>query len=223
MISRSFVIGDVHGCSRTLRRLVNDVIGVTPVDQLFFLGDLIDRGPDSRGVLDFLIELKRTGQPVAAVRGNHEDMFLHSCDKRASPALWELNGGRATLESFQVTEPSDIPPQYRLLLSSLPYYLMLDDFIIVHAGMNFDTPDPFSDFESMLWTRSPLVDLNRTGGRRLICGHTPVSRHEIEASLKSDKILLDNGCVFERQGGLGSLAALELNSMSLCFQENIDV
>jgi serine/threonine protein phosphatase 1 len=222
MVSRSFVIGDIHGCSATLRRMVEVVIGLTMDDQLYLLGDLIDRGPDTKGVLDFIFELKEQGFAVSAVRGNHEDMFLLSCENQSGVALWGLNGGWATLESFSAAGPTDIPSRYRQYLQKLPYYLVLDEFIIVHAGMNFEVPDPFSDTESMLWTRSPLVDLNRTGGRRLICGHTPVSRPDIEASLQADKIMLDNGCVFEPRAGMGSLAALELNSLSLYFQENID-
>jgi serine/threonine protein phosphatase 1 len=202
--------------------MVEVVIGLTVHDHLYLLGDLIDRGPDSKGVLDFIFDLQGKGFNVSAVRGNHEDMFLLSCDKQSGAALWSMNGGWATLESFNAAGPSDIPSRYRLYLHSLPYYLMLDEFIIVHAGLNFEVPDPFDDRESMLWTRSPLVDLNRTGGRRLICGHTPVSRSKIEASLRAHKILLDNGCVFEPLAGMGSLAALELNSLSLYFQENID-
>lgn len=221
-MTRRFVIGDIHGCSATLRRLVEIVIGLTVNDQLYLLGDLIDRGPDVKGVLDFVFELNGRGFEVSAVRGNHEDMFLLSCERRSAAALWSLNGGWATLESFRSIEPMDIPTQYRRYLQSLPYYLTIDDFIIVHAGLNFERPDPFSDTESMLWTRSPLVDLKRTGGRRLICGHTPVSRREIEASLQTDKLLLDNGCVFGPRPGMGSLAALELNSLTLFFQENIE-
>lgn len=222
MESRRFVIGDIHGCAATLRRMVEVVIGLTRDDRLYLLGDLIDRGPDTKGVLDFIFELKGKGVAVSAVRGNHEDMFLLSCDKRSAAALWGLNGGWATLESFDAAGPTDIPSPYRLYLQGLPYYLMLEEFIIVHAGLNFEVPNPFSDTESMLWTRSPLVDLDRTGGRRLICGHTPVSRSAIEESLQADKIMLDNGCVFGPRAGMGSLAALELNSLTLLFQENID-
>lgn len=222
MESRRFVIGDVHGCSSSLRRLVQEVIGLRLEDELYLLGDLIDRGPDTKGVLDFIFELGKKGFGVASVRGNHEEMFLRACDRRSEAPLWGLNGGWATLESFRADGPGDVPPQYRAYLQSLPHYRMLDDFIIVHAGLNFDPPDPFSDLESMLWTRSPLVDLERTGGRRLICGHTPVTRADIEASLHSHKIMLDNGCVFGPREGTGSLAALELNSMSLYFQENVD-
>ena len=219
---RRFVIGDIHGCAATLRRLVDDRLQPGPNDRIYLLGDLIDRGPDSKGVLDFIFELRTRGLSVSSIRGNHEDMFLRAEDEHDGLNLWTANGGLTTLESFQADGPGDIPPIYRAFLDSLPLYILLDDFVLVHAGLNFDRPSPFDDTSAMLWTRSPFVDRQRIGGRRLICGHTPVPRARLEASLNSSKIMLDNGCVF---GGLpesGSLAALELASMQLYYQENID-
>jgi serine/threonine protein phosphatase 1 len=222
MKPRRFVIGDVHGCARTLRRLVQEGIGLTKGDELYLLGDLIDRGPDSRGVLDFIMELQAEKFNVAAVRGNHEDMFLHAGARREDMYLWLFNGGTATLASFEADGPGDIPHRYRSFLDSLPHYLLLDDFVIVHACLNFDRSDPFGDTDAMLWQRDCDVDLERTGGRRLVCGHTPVTREQLEASLTDDRIMLDNGCVFTGHPGIGSLAALELNNMHVLYQDNID-
>ena len=219
---RTFVIGDIHGCAATLRRLVDDTLRPVPDDRIYLLGDLIDRGPDSKGVLDFIFELRERGLSVISVRGNHEEMFLQAGDDHYYLGLWTANGGQATLESFQADGPGDIPHRYRDFLGSLPLYILLDDFVIVHAGLNFDTPDPFADTSAMLWTRSPVVDRPRIGGRRLICGHTPVSRIRLEASLNSSKIMLDNGCVFGGRPETGCLAALELESMTVQYQENID-
>ncbi|MDA8414534.1 MAG: metallophosphoesterase family protein [Desulfobacteraceae bacterium] len=219
---RTFVIGDIHGCAATLRQLVDALLLPAPGDRIYLLGDLIDRGPDSKGVLDFIFELRERGLSVSSIRGNHEEMCLQAGDDHQFLELWAANGGLATLESFQADGPGDIPHLYRAFLGSLPLYILLEDFVIVHAGLNFDTPDPFSDTSAMLWTRSPFVDRYRIGGRRLICGHTPVPRTQLEASLSSDKILLDNGCVFGGGPEMGSLAALELGSMTTCYQENID-
>jgi serine/threonine protein phosphatase 1 len=93
---------------------------------------------------------------------------------------------------------------------------------MVHACLNFNIPDPFTDTETMLWNRSCEVRKELIGGRKLICGHTPVSRDILLKSLKSSRIMLDNGCVYKGFPGLGSLAALELNSMDVYFQENVD-
>jgi serine/threonine protein phosphatase 1 len=222
MPPRTFVIGDIHGCAATLRRLVDETLRPVLNDRLYLLGDLIDRGPDSRGVLDFIFELRERGLPVSSVRGNHEEMCLQACDDLYYLGLWTANGGLATLESFQADGPGDIPHPYRAFLDSLPLYILLDDFVIVHAGLNFDPPDPFDDTGAMLWTRSPVVERQRIGGRRLICGHTPVPRNRLEASLNSSKIMLDNGCVFGGRPDTGCLAALELESMTVQYQENID-
>ena len=222
MASRRFVIGDVHGCSRTLRRLVEKGINLTRDDELYLLGDLIDRGPDSRGVLDFIFELRAKGFSVTSVKGNHEEMCLRAGDDLRFLEMWMINGGHATLASFDAEGTEAIPYRYRFFLGSLPYYILLDDFIIVHASLNFDSSDPFNDTEAMIWQRECDVDLERTGGRRLVSGHTPVTRRQSKSSLKSARIMIDNGCVFAGRSGLGSLAALELNTMSLTFQVNID-
>lgn len=219
---RSFVIGDIHGCAATLRRLVDGTLRPLPADHIYLLGDLIDRGPDSKGVLDFIFELRERGLSVASVRGNHEEMYLQAGNDIYYLGLWAANGGLSTLASFQVDGHGDIPQQYRDFMDSLPLYILLDDFIIVHAGLNFTAPDPFEDTDAMLWTRSPYVDRQRTGGRRLICGHTPVSLTRLRLSLDSSKIMLDNGCVFGGLPETGNLAALELESMTLFLQPNID-
>lgn len=222
MPQRTFVIGDIHGCAATLRRLIDAVLRPLPPDRIIFLGDLIDRGGDSKGVLDFLFELRERGLSVTGVRGNHEEMFLRAGEDPYYLDLWNANGGPASLASFHAEGPGGIPRRYRDLLESFPLYILLHDFVIVHAGLNFDAPNPFDDTESMLWTRSSSVERRRIGGRRLICGHTPVTRGRLEASLNSDKIMLDNGCVFAGRPGMGSLAALELEGMRLFLQPNVD-
>ena len=220
---RTFAIGDIHGCAATLRRLVDDIIHPLPVDRIYLLGDLIDRGPDSKGVLDFIFELRDRDLSVTGVRGNHEEMYLQAGNDHNYMGLWAANGGLTTLASFQADGPGDIPKRYRDFLGSLPLYILVDDFIIVHAGLNFTAFDPLEDADAMLWTRSPSVDRQRIGGRRLICGHTPVSLTRLHASLDSSKIMLDNGCVFGGLPEMGNLAALELESMTLFLQPNIDL
>jgi len=221
--TRSFVIGDIHGCAATLRRLVDGILRPIHEDRIYLLGDLIDRGPDSKGVMDFIFELCDRGLSVSCVRGNHEEMCLLAGNDHYYLGMWAANGGLATLESFQADGPGDIPHRYREFLASLPHYILLDSFVIVHAGLNFDPPSPFDDTSAMLWTRSPFVDQLRIGGRRLICGHTPVSRQALETSLDRSKIMLDNGCIYVERPGMGSLAALELGSMTVHYQENIDL
>ncbi len=222
MPPRRFVIGDIHGCENTFRTLLNDVIRLQPSDELYLLGDLVDRGPRSKGVLDTILKLRRQGFTVNAIRGNHEEMLLRAGESLSFMQLWMTNGGGTTLRSFNVDGPDEIPHGYRNYLLTLPRYVVLEEFVIVHACLNFNTPDPFTDTEAMLWSRSCEVRKELIGGRRLICGHTPVRRDTMMQSLESSRIMLDNGCVYRGFPGLGSLAALELDSMNVFFQENID-
>lgn len=221
-MGRTFVIGDIHGCAATLRQLVDGKLRPTREDRIYLLGDLIDRGPDSKGVLDFIFELHGRRMAIGSVRGNHEEMLLNSGNDRHYLSLWAANGGLETLASFGADGPGDIPRRYREFIAALPHYILLERFVIVHAGLNFEPADPFSDTSAMLWTRSSFVDPQRIGGRRLICGHTPVSRLQLEKSLGSNKLMIDNGCVFGGLPEAGSLAALELGSMDVIYQENID-
>lgn len=221
-MTRRFVIPDIHGCCLTFRRLVSEVIGLERADELYLLGDMIDRGPDSKGVLDFFLELRDQGFSIKGIKGNHEEMCLRADEDLESMELWIANGGLATLRSFEAESAGEIPRRYRNLLRSLPGYILLEDFVIVHAALNFDSIDPFADTEAMLWMRTCNVDTSRIGGRRLISGHTPVTREQLTSSLASDRILIDNGCVFAGRPGLGSLTALELNSMRIWYQDNID-
>lgn len=221
-LSRRFVVPDIHGCSRTLDRLLGEVIGLNRRDELYLLGDYIDRGPRSREVLDILRALDLKGYRVRPVRGNHEEMFLNGCRDRNLFRVWILNGGEATLESFGVEDPCEVPLPYRRFIEEMPCYRILPDFVLVHASLNFALPDPFADREAMLWSRSLEVHREAIGGRRLIGGHTPMTRSEIERGLATDRIVLDNGCVFADRPGMGSLVALELGSMTLFSQENID-
>lgn len=219
---RRFVIPDIHGCALTLRLLLHERLRISREDTIYLLGDLIDRGPRSKEVLDEVRQLKRDGFTVLSVRGNHEEMLLSARSDPAGLLLWGSYGGTATLASFRATDASAIPYPYVNLCASLPHYLLLPDFVLVHAGLNLDRADPFSDTDAMLWIRTFTVDRGRLGGRRVICGHTPVPLDAVRASLATDRIMLDNGCVYGHQGGLGNLTALDLDTFSLMTQKNID-
>ena len=223
MKPRHFAIPDIHGCEATFRRLLERGVRIQRSDTVFLLGDTIDRGPRSRQVLDTILEFRSRGYDICSVRGNHEDMLLNSCRDRSFFRMWMINGGHETLKSFGVEDACDIPLQYRRLLDSFPYYMEYGDFIIVHATLNFRMPDPFADREAMLWSRSREVISQLVGGKRLIGGHTPVDLEEVRRSLSTDKIMLDNGCVYLNEPGLGNLLALELETMTIYSQKNIDM
>lgn len=222
--SRTIVIADIHGCARTFRRLIFEVVCLKKADTLYLLGDMIDRGPDSKGVIDTILELQASGYDVRPIRGNHEQMLLASVNAPLykDKVLWLANGGCETMESYGVTEPEELG-ELISFLEALPLYLITDNHIFVHAGLDFSLNDPFSGEEAMLWKRSGGINEAKLNGKVLVSGHTPLTLSKIRCSLSTSHIRLDNGCV---QGGtvqgVGNLVALELESGMLHVQGNIE-
>ena len=225
-MARRFAVGDIHGCSRTFRALVEDVIHVQPGDRLYLLGDYIDRGPDSAAVLDMILDLQEKGVLVHPIMGNHERMFLDALERPEAVSLWLFNGGTATLASFAVHTPRDIPERYRAFIASLPPIVVTDDYVFVHAGLDFHRKDPISETSEaeMLWGRDFEADASLVGGRTLVVGHTVTGSEEIAASLSTGCIRIDNGCFTKgsRTSGFGSLVALDLDARELLLQRNCD-
>ena len=224
-MSKTFVITDIHGCCRSFDSLLGQ-IGFARGDTLYLLGDYIDRGPDSRGVLEKIIALSKSGHTVQAVLGNHEDMLLKCIDSGDDEDLWQWfdNGGSATLKSYDIRHPRDIDPLHISFLRGLPVYIKTGTHVFVHAGLNFCLRDPLSPKgrESMLWQRSATVDSRKIAGRVVVSGHTILTLDEIMESIDTKHVRLDNGCFTAgRYPGMGSLVALELETGELFSQEYI--
>lgn len=221
---KSYVITDIHGCAKSFRHLVQNVINLKPDDNLYLLGDYIDRGPDSKGVLDFILDLKELGFKVTPLRGNHEQFVLNASQNPQRHQFWMENGGHQTLASFNADTVFDLPEKYIDFLDSLPYYIEIDNYYLVHAGFNFQEGKPFEDYHSMMTIRNFHVDKRLLGNKKIIHGHTPLPLYEIRRDLNDREALLynlDGGCVYNLPG-LGNLLALELNSWKLYPQPNID-
>ena len=236
---RTWVIHDVHGCLLTLRMLVEDLIGLRKDDSLIFLGDLIDRGPSSKGVIDYIIKLKEDGINAKVIKGNHEEYMANVFrDEEAKTGLrrmlglksvtfkdWMQYGGAETMSSFNVSFVEAIPVKYIEWIESLDFYMQWKNFLIVHAGFNFELDDIFSDTQSMMWIREYKIDPAKLGNRKIIHGHVPVSLEFINQSIYSNSfhfIDLDNGVYMNDKPGFGNLLALELNTMELLVQPNLD-
>jgi serine/threonine protein phosphatase 1 len=220
-----YAIGDIHGGSKTLRALLGR-LGLRRGDRLYLLGDLIDRGPDSRGVLDTVLNLREAGFNVRPIRGNHEDMLLRnlSGDHDAWSPHWREQFGEATLQSFGIRELGELPERYLNFLLSLPLLALEDDYVFVHAGLAFNSPDPLHDFhpQNLLWHESGIPDRNRLGGRITVTGHKFRPLPQIEASLLTDRIFLDNGAFTGMIPDLGNLVALDLERKKLVVQPWLD-
>ena len=222
-MKRIFIIGDIHGCSRTFKSLLFNTLKVTKSDDIYLLGDYIDRGPSSKKVINRILKMQKQGYQLFPIKGNHELLLINSADYVQNHIAWFKNGAKATLKSFGIKYAYEFKKKYLDFFRSLPYYYELDNYIIVHGGMNFNIENPFDDTDAMVWERSSFVDLKKTNGKRLICGHTPYPLDLIKQSLNENKIVLDGGCVYYgTHPALGYLVALELNSMELFYHRNIE-
>jgi serine/threonine protein phosphatase 1 len=208
---RQIAIGDIHGCVKTFRVLVKDELRLTPNDHLIVLGDMIDRGPDSKGVIDEIIALKERGIRVQVLQGNHEEMMINASLNNESLDYWLRNGGQETLDSFGVKHVSEIPTSYLDFIRFTELYIETAETIFVHAGLNFNKSNPFSDYDSMKWIRKMEVDPTKIGNRTIVHGHVPAP---LPLLLKSRKfnINLDAGCVYKDTPGLGNLLAYDITN-----------
>jgi len=221
-----YVISDIHGCLKTFKQLLK-LIDFNKKDTLYLLGDYIDRGPNSKGVIDFIWELINDGFTVKCLIGNHEQMLLKAYRDPEKLNHWIRNGGDITLNSFSVKEVSEIPRNYIDWLKTLHFYTIIDHYILVHAGLNFKINQPLDDKYSMLWIRNWHDQINEDwlGDNMIVHGHTTQTKQEIESYLSQKKcsvIDIDGGCVFSHIEDKGYLCAFDLNNQKLHFQKNID-
>lgn len=227
---RQFIIGDIHGCHKTFQALL-DKIGFSIFDELYLLGDYIDRGPDSKGVLDTILDLKNSGYSLTCLKGNHEQMMLNAfhASSEKETFTWLSNGGNETLLSMGIKNPKDIPPQYIDFCESLLYYKEVGNLILVHAGLNFTQANPLTVSDDMLWLRDwyETVSYQWLGKRYIVHGHTSLSQSRVDLLFefrnKQRVINLDAAAVFGSDGKYGChLCCLDWTNEVLFFQKTID-
>jgi serine/threonine protein phosphatase 1 len=208
---KTYAFGDIHGCGRQLDELL-DIISPARDDQLVFIGDYIDRGPDSKGVIDRILDLP---QSKITLMGNHEAAFM---DFLETGEFWmyQVFGIEATFESYGVV-PQDrpdsevtrqmneaLPDLHREFFQSLQLWYESDDYIFVHAGLDPLTPE-LRDRKTLLWIRELFIYSQVDFGKRVIFGHFPF--YDGEAFFDEYKIGIDTGCWKS-----GVLTAIELPS-----------
>ena len=234
-----WVIPDIHGCAKTLRALIEDLIQPSKHDWLYFLGDYIDRGPSSKEVIDYIMYLQKEEFNIRTLMGNHEEFLLKAYDeemnlksfmgikqKNQKKKEWLIHGGKEAMKSFQIHDLKEFSKEYLEWIKNLEYYIELEKFFLVHAGFNFKIKNPFDDKDSMLWIREYEIDKKKVGNKRIIHGHVPVSLEFIDLSIRNKNyqyIDLDNGAYMTKRDGFGNLVALELNSMEYKVQYNLDL
>jgi len=172
---RLLAIGDIHGCFAALQTL-EEIVPFRPDDLIVTLGDYVDRGPQSREVLDWVIARHAAGQ-VIPLRGNHEVMMLEAREGEDMLDEWLQVGGRKTLDSYVAAgttgQLTDVPASHwQFLEFQTRRYLETATHFFVHAGVIPDLPLEEQPDEYLFWER--FFDASpHESGKIMVCGHTP--------------------------------------------------
>lgn len=191
-----YAIGDIHGCLSLFQQLEEAIIvdgAALPGRKLIVcLGDVIDRGPDSAGVVARLLDPAPVGFDRVTLRGNHEQMFEQFLTAPARNLRWLQYGGAETLRSYAITPESDagfeadgallshkvqtaIPAAHRAFLATLPCGLEVGRYRFAHAGYDLGAPAARQSQERLLWGPAELAD-HSASDQVLVHGHTPVDQ-----------------------------------------------
>ncbi len=205
---RLIAVGDIHGCARTLDRLMTE-LAPEPEEHLVFLGDYIDRGPDSRGVIQRCIEISEQFC-CTFLRGNHEQLMLDYLAGHGA-ASWLANGGHSTLGSYLTRSGGwHLPPEHQAFLEATLLYFDSPEYFFVHGGLppqlTIEESKVACDFREFLWTRPPGAHQPVAWEKTVVFGHTPVS----SPLRRPGMIGIDTGCVYARHKGFGRLTAVRL-------------
>lgn len=227
-MSRIFCVGDIHGCPNTLEHLLTENICLRKDDTIVFLGDYIDRGSDTKGVIDILLDLYKKDYDVTCLLGNHEEMFINSSTDDELYAFWVKRcGGFKTLTSFNVASFEELNEEYKYFFKTLLHYKIVNKkFIAVHAGLNFKNTDIFEDKYALFWERNTQINYDILMDRYIIHGHTPQTIEQTTEQLnqidKNRIVNIDNGCVFRNIDEYGMLTAIELGTWKIYSSHNME-
>jgi len=193
--ARTFIVGDVHGCLDMLKRLIDKIEWNPSDDRLIFIGDYIDRGEDGRGVVDYILELKKDSPLIQCLIGNHEQMLLDYLSGNDHNSFI-LNGGLSTLRGYkEVTrgiEDPLIPTSHLDFFSSLLSMVELDEYYVVHAGFRPKIRIQDQDLFDMIWIRDEFIYSDYDFAKVVIFGHTPF----YSPLILKNKIGIDTGAVY---------------------------
>jgi len=224
---RIYAIGDIHGCLHLLEDLwerIREDARQNPAEEHveIFLGDYIDRGPNSYGVIEALSTPPLPGWQRLCLRGNHEQLLLGFLEAPSSLEFWRQNGALETLASYavDVTRTRDmsqaeavaeeftskLPPHHMAFLRNLPVYASIGQYFFVHAGVKPGVPLDRQRQEEMLWIRDAFLYSDMDFGKVVVHGHTPVERPQH----RKNRINVDTGAYLT---GRLSCAVLEGDSV----------
>lgn len=218
---RVYAVGDIHGRRDLLDALLDqigkDTGGTAEREMIVFVGDYIDRGPQSREVIDRLLEPMPRGIEPVFLLGNHERLLIDTLRSAETLSLWLPNGGQATLKSYGIDllgmanrpagSPAEsfleqaIPEDHRAFLKGLQLYKQVGDYLFVHAGVRPGVPLAEQSNHDLIWIRGEFLDHEGDFGHFVVHGHTAGMQPEV----RSNRINIDTGAV-----KTGKLTALRL-------------
>ncbi len=221
--TRVYAIGDIHGCLdqlQALHRMILEDAAEAEAERLVvvYVGDYIDRGLDSMGVVDHLIGAPLPGFEAVYLRGNHEDFLLEFLEDPRRIGSWMMNGGTSTLSSYgvglsEVASTTDrrnalrgelkfkMPEAHLAFYQDLRLWHIEGDFLFVHAGIQPGVPLEQQAPSDLMWIREPFLNSTEDHGKIVVHGHTPMR----EPELRTNRIGIDTGAVYD-----GALTALVL-------------
>jgi len=168
-------------------------------DELVFLGDYIDRGPESKEVVDHLIGLEKDGFKCIFLKGNHEEMFLDRYLAGQNPLVFLYNGGMATLKSYGQADAAagqvELPAEHEAFYNSLLFHYQRNGYIFVHAGLRPGPPLEQQSPRDLLWIREEFYWSDFDWPQKIVFGHTPFR----EPFRRGNLFGIDTGAVY---GGL---------------------
>ena len=196
--NRIWVVGDIHGHLGTLRALMHR-LKLGEEDRVVLLGDMIDRGPDSAGVIEYV----REHPQILAIKGNHEQMAIQSLQERRIElnTTWMSKGGASTWGSYIVAAKGDLHRAKLTFaedcawMADLPSHIVLDDWRLVHAGYNPKMDLDSQDEKTLLWIRRAFFKHDEAidAKRCILFGHTPTRKFKRSGQIAHSKIILDDG------------------------------
>lgn len=224
--TRVYAIGDIHGCADRLRALHERILqdcrnadakGPAATRRVIvYLGDYIDRGPDSRGVIELLTSTPLAGFERIHLKGNHETFMTDILDGAGELSLWLVNGGAATLRSYGIDQLAvaagiagvrdallhQVPAAHLEFLQALRFSHVEGDYVFVHAGLRPGVAIEAQDPYDLMWIRAPFLHSDADHGKIVVHGHTPSA----EPVLRANRIGIDTGACMG-----GNLTALVLD------------
>lgn len=190
------VIGDIHGCCSSLTQLLQKVRH--RADTLVFLGDYVDRGPNSKEVISMLLSLRKEHQRVITLMGNHDFLFLQYLTGQESTLFLQV-GGRQTLASYGLSPSADrdeiarcVPPEHFAFLRSLPLLWEDRHAIYVHAGLQPGRHLSQQTPQWCLWARDQFIHTTYEFGKPVVFGHTVFK----DPLITPNRFGIDTGAVY---------------------------